>query len=97
MNHVLSLKARSDELGHKAVEDLAKEGLKVSYHQLDIDNVESIQKCTEYIKSKHGGLDLLVNNAAIAYKVFFLVTKKKLYFRTFKEIYVNLDERRNTL
>jgi NAD(P)-dependent dehydrogenase (short-subunit alcohol dehydrogenase family) len=58
-------------LGHKAVEDLAKEGLKVNYHQLDIDNIESIQKCAEYIKSKHGGLDLLVNNAAIAYKVFF--------------------------
>ena len=58
-------------MGHKAVEDLAKEGLKVSYHQLDIDNVESIRKCAEFIKSKHGGLDLLINNAAIAYKVNF--------------------------
>ena len=66
---IVYLTARSDEIGHKAVEDLAKEGLKANYHQLDIDNTESIKRCVEYIKNKHGGLDLLVNNAAIAYKV----------------------------
>jgi NAD(P)-dependent dehydrogenase (short-subunit alcohol dehydrogenase family) len=65
---IVYLTARSDELGKIAVESLAKEGLAVKYHQLDIDNVDSIKKCADYIQKTHGGLDLLINNAAIAYK-----------------------------
>ena len=61
--------ARYKELGHAAVNELNKEGLKPSFHQLDIDNPTSIKEFADYIKNKHGGLDVLVNNAAIAFKV----------------------------
>lgn len=40
-----------------------------SFHQLDIDNLESINRFASYLKNKYDGIDILVNNAAIAYKV----------------------------
>lgn len=67
------IEARNDDLGKTAIEELAKEGLKVNYHQLDIDDINSIKRFADYIKEKHGGLDLLINNAAIAYKVYFFL------------------------
>ncbi len=42
---------------------------KVKFHQLDITNVESIRRLANHIKKKHGGLDILINNAGIAFKV----------------------------
>ena len=44
-------------------------GLSPHFHQLDIDSQDSIDKFAAYIKNTYGGLDVLVNNAAIAYKV----------------------------
>ncbi|XP_002734818.1 carbonyl reductase [NADPH] 1-like [Saccoglossus kowalevskii] len=62
------LTARDEERGKKAVEDLEKEGLHPKFHQLDITNQKSIDNLQKYLKDKYGGLDVLVNNAAIAYK-----------------------------
>jgi NAD(P)-dependent dehydrogenase (short-subunit alcohol dehydrogenase family) len=31
--------------------------------------VESIRRFADHIRKKHGGLDILINNAAIAFKV----------------------------
>jgi carbonyl reductase 1 len=62
------LTARSEDRGQAAVKELATENLKVHFHQLDIDNEESIKTLAAFIKEKYGGLDLLVNNAAIAFK-----------------------------
>ncbi len=63
------LTARDEEQGKKSVEDLKQQGLTASFHQLDIDNIESIKKFASYIKQKYNGIDILINNAAIAYKV----------------------------
>ncbi|XP_060534585.1 carbonyl reductase [NADPH] 1-like [Cylas formicarius] len=62
------LTSRDVTRGRDAVDKLKKLGLKALYHQLDITDQNSIDSFKEYIKSKHGGLDLLVNNAAIAFK-----------------------------
>ncbi|CAF0920108.1 unnamed protein product [Brachionus calyciflorus] len=64
---VVYLTARNEDLGLKAVKDLENLGLSVQFHQLDIDDQESIDKFAKYIKEKYNGLDILVNNAAIAY------------------------------
>lgn len=61
--------ARDETRGKKAVSDLEEEGLKPLYHQLDICNAESREKLAKFIKENYGGLDVLVNNAGIAYKV----------------------------
>ena len=59
------LTARNDERGHDAVKKLESKGLKVSYHQLDIDSKESVSRFKTAILKKYGGIDLLINNAAI--------------------------------
>ncbi len=65
--------ARNEELGLKAIKQLHQSNPdarnKVKFHQLDITNVESIRRLADYIKQTHGGLDILINNAGIAFKV----------------------------
>lgn len=51
-----------------SVADLEKEGLKPKFHQLDITDKKSVEVFRDYIKEKYGGIDVLVNNAAIAFK-----------------------------
>lgn len=54
--------------GQDAVASLASEGLTALFHQLDINDVKSITSAAAYFKEKYGGVDVLVNNAAIAFK-----------------------------
>lgn len=65
--------ARNEELGAKAVRQLQEANpdaqTQIKFHQLDITNVESIRRLADYIRRTHGGLDILINNAAIAFKV----------------------------
>ena len=65
--------ARNEELGKAAVEKLKAEGLNPVFHQLDILSDESIQCFKTYLEKTFGGLDLLINNAGIAYKVTLLI------------------------
>ena len=58
--------ARNEELGLKAVQELESQNIKASFHQLDIDNQESIERFAQYLKEKYGGLDILINNAGVA-------------------------------
>jgi carbonyl reductase 1 len=62
------LTARSEQRGQAAVKELEAENLKVKFHQLDIDDEASIKTLADFVKDKYTGLDLLVNNAAIAFK-----------------------------
>ncbi|KAH9513990.1 NADH-cytochrome b5 reductase [Bulinus truncatus] len=62
------LTARSIELGKKAVEELEKEALHPKFHQLDLNDHNSITKLRDFLKENYGGLDVLVNNAGLAYK-----------------------------
>lgn len=62
------LTSRNEELGKNAVAALQQEGLNPNYHQLDITVPSSIEAFRDYIKEKYGGIDILVNNAAIAFK-----------------------------
>uniref|UniRef100_A0A1B6FR44 carbonyl reductase (NADPH) n=1 Tax=Cuerna arida TaxID=1464854 RepID=A0A1B6FR44_9HEMI len=66
---VVYLTARDSGRGKAAVAELNKLGFKPEFHQLDITDKKSISTFAEYIKSKYGGIDVLVNNAAIAYKM----------------------------
>lgn len=59
------LTSRNEERGKQAVEALKKEGLDPHYHLLDIDDETSVHTLRDYFVSNYGGLDVLVNNAAI--------------------------------
>jgi carbonyl reductase 1 len=62
------LTARSSERGMAAVAELIKEGCTVHFHQLDIDEPSSIEKIRDFMREKYGGIDVLINNAAINFK-----------------------------
>ncbi|KAL1493741.1 hypothetical protein ABEB36_009435 [Hypothenemus hampei] len=63
------LTARDIDRGQAAIAALNKLGFNPLFHQLDITDQISIDKFRDHLKSKHGGIDVLVNNAAIAFKV----------------------------
>ena len=59
---------RNIELGNAAAESLRTAGCDVIFKQLDISDASSIDKLTSSIVEEFGRLDILVNNAAIAFK-----------------------------
>ena len=61
------LTSRSEDKGRAALADIAQEGFDITYHQLDVNNVQSIATIKEWIISTYGRLDVLVNNAGINY------------------------------
>ncbi|XP_074156776.1 carbonyl reductase [NADPH] 1 [Sminthopsis crassicaudata] len=63
------LTSRDVSRGQEAVKKLKEEGLNPLFHQLDIDDQQSIQTLGKYLKERYGGVDLLVNNAGMAFKV----------------------------
>lgn len=65
------LTARNVERGMQAAKEVnekVKEGNLVQFHQLDIDDEESVKTLALFMKEKYGGIDVLINNAAIAFK-----------------------------
>ncbi|XP_046567679.1 carbonyl reductase [NADPH] 1-like [Haliotis rubra] len=62
------LTSRDEGRGQTAIADLNKEGLQPKFHQLDINDRSSIEQLKSFLLSTYGGLDVLVNNAGIAYK-----------------------------
>lgn len=63
------LTARDESRGHTAVQKLQAEGLSPRFYQLDIDDPQSIHALRDFLLKEYGGLDVLVNNAGIAFKV----------------------------
>lgn len=63
------LTARDVDRGTQAVLKLKELGFNPEFHQLDTTDLESIKKFRDHIITAHGGFDLLVNNAGMAYKV----------------------------
>eukprot|EP00111_Clytia_hemisphaerica_P009218 TCONS_00027086-protein len=62
------LTARNEELGLQTVKEFEQNGLKPRFHQLDITDQNSIGRLHDYLKSEHGGLNVLVNNAGVAFR-----------------------------
>jgi NAD(P)-dependent dehydrogenase (short-subunit alcohol dehydrogenase family) len=76
--------ARNEQFGIKAVQQIHELNHqtreKVYFHQLDIADVESIRRFADYIKKKHEGLDILINNAGIAFQVDKNMIERRLNF-----------------
>ncbi|MBN3312009.1 CBR1 reductase, partial [Atractosteus spatula] len=61
--------ARDVGRGQAAVQSLKSEGLNPLFHQLDITDLTSIRTLRDFLKERYGGIDVLINNAGIAFKV----------------------------
>ena len=59
------LTSRDVKKGLRAQEALAKEGLEVLCHELDVTKRRSVGALARYLDQEHGRLDVLVNNAGI--------------------------------
>lgn len=68
-NGIVYLTARDVTRGQNAVKQLEDQGLTPKFHQLDVTNENSISVFRDYLQKTYGGLDVLVNNAAIAFKM----------------------------
>ncbi|XP_049730778.1 carbonyl reductase [NADPH] 1-like [Elephas maximus indicus] len=62
------LTARDEARGRAAVQQLQAEGLSPRFHQLDIDDLQSIRALRDFLRREYGELNVLVNNAGIAFK-----------------------------
>jgi carbonyl reductase 1 len=63
---VVYLTARDEKKGMKAIKELKSFGYNAIFHQLDIDSLESIEQFRDDIYQRHGGLDILINNAGVS-------------------------------
>lgn len=62
------LTSRNEERGRSALDTLVKEGYSnILFHTLDITDPASRNEFVQYIKTRHGGVDVLINNAGIAF------------------------------
>jgi len=59
------LTSRDPETGREARKKLAKEGLDVLHHQLDVTDQASVAAIARHIESEYGRMDVLVNNSGI--------------------------------
>ncbi|XP_017767427.1 PREDICTED: carbonyl reductase [NADPH] 1-like [Eufriesea mexicana] len=66
---VVYLTARDVTRGLNAIKQLEEKNLKPKFHQLDVSDENSISTFRDYIEKNYEGIDILVNNAAIAFKM----------------------------
>lgn len=59
------LTCRMTDKGKAAVQLLRQEGLNPLFHELDISQPDSIRMFEEFIAKNYGGVDILINNAAV--------------------------------
>ena len=60
--------ARNPELGESAAARLKADGADAHFLELDVTNTETISRAAETIRTRHGRLDILINNAGVADK-----------------------------
>ncbi|XP_027969824.1 carbonyl reductase [NADPH] 1-like, partial [Eumetopias jubatus] len=62
------LTARDEARGRAALQQLQTEGLSPRFHLLDIDDLQSLGALRDFLRKEYRGLDVLVNDAGIAFK-----------------------------
>ncbi|KAJ7370199.1 hypothetical protein OS493_033824 [Desmophyllum pertusum] len=69
-NGVVLFTATHENTGAKVCGELSKElsATNIQFHQLDITSQKSIDKLQAHVQEKFGGLDVLINNAAVLAK-----------------------------
>ncbi|XP_059075468.1 short-chain dehydrogenase/reductase 2b-like [Cryptomeria japonica] len=61
------LTCRNEKNGLAAMKDLGEAGLdNVHFHILDVQSSQSVSDLAQWLKTMFGGLDILINNAAVA-------------------------------
>ncbi|XP_041968741.1 carbonyl reductase [NADPH] 1-like [Aricia agestis] len=64
-NGIVYLTSRDETRGLHAIKKLNGMGIKPNFHVLDVTDKQSVTDFARFLKERHGGFDVLVNNAAI--------------------------------
>lgn len=59
------LTARREAEGRAAADGLARRGLDVRFHALDVTDADSVRRLADQLRAEHGRIECLVNNAGI--------------------------------
>ncbi|XP_047506330.1 carbonyl reductase [NADPH] 3-like [Pieris napi] len=68
---VVYLTARDIQRGQKAVQELNREGYFPKFHQLEVNNKQSVKTFADYLKKNYGEIDILINNAGVINEDFY--------------------------
>lgn len=63
-NASVDLTARNDARGEEAIRQLRDRGLSPIFHLLDVTDDASVTALAETIRTRHGGVDIVISNAA---------------------------------
>jgi NAD(P)-dependent dehydrogenase (short-subunit alcohol dehydrogenase family) len=74
--------------GETAASELKEEGSHATFYQLDVSDAKACKEIAQRVQEKHGGIDVLVNNAGICINADCLSTTDEIWR---KQIAVNLD------
>ncbi|KAI5634391.1 short chain dehydrogenase domain-containing protein [Phthorimaea operculella] len=58
--------SRDAARGKESVRKLNEDGCNPEFYQLEVTDKDGVKKFADHLKQKHGGLDILINNAGIA-------------------------------
>lgn len=61
---IVYLTARNEIRGLNAIKELKEEGLHPVFHLLDVSNEQSVEAFAAYVRQTHGGVDIVISNAA---------------------------------
>lgn len=83
---IVYLTSRDEKRGRSACEELEKLGYNHKYHQLDVNDENSIAIFCEFLRSRNEKLDLIINNAGI---LFLKDSKEPKVYQATKTLEVN--------
>ena len=84
-NSIVCLTARDENAGKAICGQLCRElaTTNIQFHQLDITSKDSINKLQAHLQGKFGGLDVLINNSGVLFKVSDTFMLLSIYCQTF--------------
>ncbi len=83
--HVIVNHRHSEANAEGVVEAIRSRGGSAEVVQADVTELEQARRLVSYVKSKHGRLDALVNNAGRADDGFLLLTQDRVWWATFHD------------
>jgi len=66
-NHQVILTSRDEAKGKAAAAELQQQHDNIVYHQLDVNDPESVKRLADWVEQTYGRLDILINNAGTNY------------------------------
>lgn len=78
LGHTVILTSRNAEKGRAALASIQQASYDLVFHQLDVTDINSVNRIKQWVQATYGRLDILVNNAGINYDTWHQATNADL-------------------